>query len=124
MPIVVVDLYVDKKSRVWIIDFNPFGFPTNPLLFSWEELQTVEWIPDHRTEFEFRIVSNSSELLPNSHGEARGPIDTTEMQFQMEDIMRLREESRQCAMRRAARRASGEAVADGDSSSDSDDDDD
>jgi hypothetical protein len=36
-----VDLYVDKRRRVWIVDFNPFGEPSSPLLFDWDELLAV-----------------------------------------------------------------------------------
>ena len=36
-----MDLYVDMKKRVWIIDFNPFGNPTSSLLFEWEELVCI-----------------------------------------------------------------------------------
>jgi hypothetical protein len=36
-----VDLYVDKKRRVWVVDFNPFGDPSTSLLFDWEELLAV-----------------------------------------------------------------------------------
>lgn len=36
-----VDVYVDKRRRVWIVDFNPFGDPSTSLLFDWEELLAV-----------------------------------------------------------------------------------
>ena len=29
-----IDVYVDKRDRVWIVDFNVYGPPTDPLLFS------------------------------------------------------------------------------------------
>ena len=32
-----VDLYIDRKNRAWIIDFNVFGEPTCPLLFEWND---------------------------------------------------------------------------------------
>mmetsp|Transcript_17499 Transcript_17499/g.22689 ORF Transcript_17499/g.22689 Transcript_17499/m.22689 type:complete len:402 (+) Transcript_17499:129-1334(+) len=44
-PSYVVDLYVDKKGRVWIIDFNVFGAPTDTLLFTWEYL--MAWSSPH-----------------------------------------------------------------------------
>ena len=34
----VFDVYVDRKDRVWLLDFAPFGGDTQPLLFHWEEL--------------------------------------------------------------------------------------
>jgi len=36
-PDYVMDVYVDKKWRVWIIDFNAYGEGTDSLLFSWTE---------------------------------------------------------------------------------------
>jgi hypothetical protein len=33
-----MDVYVDGKDRVWVVDVNPFGEPTCALLFEWEEL--------------------------------------------------------------------------------------
>lgn len=33
-----IDVYIDLKDRVWIVDFNPFGEPTCSLLFEWGEL--------------------------------------------------------------------------------------
>ncbi len=34
----VMDVYVDKKQRVWLVDFGVFGGTTDPLLFSWSAL--------------------------------------------------------------------------------------
>ena len=36
-----VDLYVSPKKRVKVIDFNPWGAATLPLLFTWEELEEI-----------------------------------------------------------------------------------
>ncbi len=33
-----MDVYVDKKDRVWLLDFSVFGGRTAALLFDWEEL--------------------------------------------------------------------------------------
>eukprot|EP00898_Chlorokybus_atmophyticus_P002566 jgi/Chlat1/330/Chrsp1S03188 len=35
------DVYLTSTHRVRLVDFNPFGGTTNPLLFSWEELQAI-----------------------------------------------------------------------------------
>jgi hypothetical protein len=76
-----MDIYVDKRDRVWLVDFNPFGEPTCSLLFEWEELCTIsdELI---RAEVscepqlcEFRIVENSASTLQSTKGSTRGPID-------------------------------------------------
>jgi hypothetical protein len=32
------DAYIDRRGRVWLLDFAPFGYETSPLLFGWDEL--------------------------------------------------------------------------------------
>ena len=34
----VFDAYVDRRGRPWLVDFAPFGYDTDSLLFSWDEL--------------------------------------------------------------------------------------
>lgn len=34
-----MDLYVDKRDRVWLLDFNVFGPVTDALLFAWQSGQ-------------------------------------------------------------------------------------
>lgn len=63
-----LDLYIDKKNKVWVIDVNPYGSPTCPLLFDWEELNLL----DH---LEVRIVNSEDEKLSSAKGMTRGPID-------------------------------------------------
>jgi len=82
----VMDVYVDLKNRVWLVDFNPFGEPTCALLFEWEELfampvsETVSEVSasSAATEpqlCEFRIIESAAEVLQSSKGSSRGPID-------------------------------------------------
>lgn len=40
----IYDIYVDRQWRVWILDFAPWGPPTDGLLFNWEELQAADWM--------------------------------------------------------------------------------
>src|SRR5690554_4350196 len=79
-----MDVYVDKNQRVWIVDFNPYGEPTEPLLFTYEELDqlameaaTQQLDSNGKTELaEFRIVESQSEVLQSAIGRSRGPVDT------------------------------------------------
>lgn len=32
-----MDVYVDKRGRVWLVDFNVFAPVTDALLFSWAD---------------------------------------------------------------------------------------
>lgn len=36
-----MDIFIDRKKRVWIVDFNPFGDPSAALLFEWKELDDL-----------------------------------------------------------------------------------
>jgi hypothetical protein len=72
----VLDVYVDKQKRVWLIDVNPFGVPTNPLLFEWVELQEAS-AEESACDLccEFRVVESESLVMPNQHSAAAGPVD-------------------------------------------------
>jgi len=82
-----LDLYIDRKERVWIIDFNPFGEPTNSLLFDWSELvsNSIEFFDKIEVERDdemdpeldgfFRVVTSNENTLPDASGSYRGPID-------------------------------------------------
>lgn len=92
-----MDVFIDKKKRVWIVDFNPFGDPSSALLFEWHELLSLlpnipkekieleavnsnidELSSDSKcVEFEFRIIRRQSETFPSALGSSRGPIDVT-----------------------------------------------
>jgi hypothetical protein len=82
-----LEVYVDKSDRVWVIDFNPFGLPTCPLLFEWNELLSPLPPPppspqrssseeeEEGWEWEFRVVESEELVLQSSKGASRGPID-------------------------------------------------
>lgn len=53
------DVYVTKDGLVKIVDFNTWGAPTLPLLFSWEELDAEDW-----TAVEMRIVDGQCGVRP------------------------------------------------------------
>jgi hypothetical protein len=53
-------VYVTTHGRVKLIDFNPWGGYTLPLLFTWEELE--EEGRDH--ELEFRVVMQQGAVRP------------------------------------------------------------
>ncbi|XVE67521.1 hypothetical protein DITRI_Ditri08aG0167600 [Diplodiscus trichospermus] len=55
------DVYVTKDERVKVLDFNPWGAFTLPLLFTWEELEQK---PRERDELDFRIVESQCAVRP------------------------------------------------------------
>lgn len=68
----VLDLYVDQKDRVWIVDFNPWNPPViSSALFTWTELHTWEAEKEPR----FRIVLEQGQIRPRQGHENRAPID-------------------------------------------------
>lgn len=94
------DIFIDRKKRIWIIDFNPFGDPSSGLLFEWHELKTSyeSIIPIYETnniplininninntdndyvknenyeiDFEFRTILNKNETFASPSGSSRG----------------------------------------------------
>lgn len=77
IPSYTIDVYIDKKKRVWIIDFNPFGEPTSSLLYEWNDLISF-YNNDSSPDELLRIVEDRSELLQSTAGMSRGPIDVIE----------------------------------------------
>ena len=60
---------VDKKWKVWIVDFNPWGNLTNPLLFDWEELAVDK-------PFEFRVIEKENHIvLDKANGLCQLPVE-------------------------------------------------
>ncbi|CAJ1965257.1 unnamed protein product [Cylindrotheca closterium] len=86
----VVDLYLDKKDRVWILDFNPWSQSTDSLLFEWSELLTmddeeVDCDDDSGNDEElrllpdFRIVETNQQVRQDPLASYRAPIDTIDL---------------------------------------------
>jgi hypothetical protein len=70
----VLDVYVDRDYRVWLIDINPFGTVTDGLMFSWEEL-----VQDSEEEFEFRVIDCQIAVQPKSTLVYRLPKDIIDL---------------------------------------------
>jgi hypothetical protein len=90
----VIDIYIDQKHRIWILDFNVWGTRTDALLFHWSELiqkaQHVQYInsdtndSDDSTNIEFRIVESILDqnkqqqqqmIYPNPLSNYKAPLD-------------------------------------------------
>ncbi|CAK9156119.1 unnamed protein product [Ilex paraguariensis] len=57
------DVYVNKDGRVKLLDFNPWGAFTLPLLFTWEELE--QNYKEEGNDLEFRIVDSQCGVRPS-----------------------------------------------------------
>lgn len=90
----VLDVYIDKRDRVWIIDFNVYGRPTDPLLYTYRELDSLT---DHllgvsgsgsgsgvfalEADVSLKVVSSELERIVRRRADiscSTGPIDVTE----------------------------------------------
>ncbi|KAL7119034.1 hypothetical protein ACP275_02G038000 [Erythranthe tilingii] len=58
------DVYVTKDGRVKVLDFNPWGASTLPLMFSWDELEDESREEGDELELEFRIVESRCGIRP------------------------------------------------------------
>ncbi len=65
------------KDVVRLVDFNPFGPPTDPILFSWEELEVMADLSNEEDEGEldFRCVEDDTGIQPNGLRQYSVPVD-------------------------------------------------
>ncbi|XP_065620882.1 uncharacterized protein LOC136063848, partial [Quercus suber] len=56
------DVYVTKDERIKVLDFNPWGAFTLPLLFNWEELE--QNTGEEGEQVDFRIVESQCGVRP------------------------------------------------------------
>ena len=72
IPNYVMDVYLDQKNRVWLLDFNLWARSTDSLLFEWSELI----IMDADDEPQFRVVETANQVRQDPLASYRAPIDT------------------------------------------------
>lgn len=94
----VWDVFVDKKDRVWIIDFNPWARTTDSLLYEWSELVSMDAddARDYDAESGMRIATSEREVKHDPLASYRAPIDTVDLASmthgdakQFEEFMKL-----------------------------------
>lgn len=67
-----MDVYIDKKEKVWIVNINAFGDEMNTALYSMEELQEMM---KGNEEVAFRVVEEESATLPSEQLFFQLPVD-------------------------------------------------
>jgi hypothetical protein len=77
---VVMDIYIDKNDRVWLIDFNVWGSRTDALLFSWSELIALD-------DIEMRVVETERQVKADPLSSYRAPIDVLRVGSAFDDFM-------------------------------------
>ena len=58
------DIYIDRKNRIWLLDFNVYSRATDALLFTWDEILKFNVVVDEKNheQHEFRIVMDESQV--------------------------------------------------------------
>lgn len=93
LPNYVVDVYIDQKQRVWILDFNIWARTTDSLLFEWSELLTLDVEDDPH----FRIVEAENQVRQDPLASYRAPIDTVDLARMTDgDATQFEEFMKQC----------------------------
>ncbi|XP_055970485.1 cell division cycle protein 123 homolog [Sorex fumeus] len=101
----VFDIYRDSRGKVWLIDFNPFGEVTDPLLFTWEELVSGPALrgddgdtpaPEQEQDMPaFRCTDSAATVQPSPYLSYRLPKDfvdlsTGEDAYKLIDFLKLK----------------------------------
>lgn len=87
----VLDLYVPRPfNKVYLIDINPFARKTDSLLYSWNELATIE----AKDDYELRLVpkNNVGRFASKEHSENQVPKDVVDASLDPEAIKELAEQ--------------------------------
>jgi len=79
----VFDVYIEIRGdlwKIWLIDINPWGNLTNPLMFKWEELEKIEG------KVVFRVIEdNNTMILEKNMGICQVPEEFNE-EFSGENV--------------------------------------
>mgnify|MGYP001377946800 CR=1 FL=1 len=59
-----LDIYIDRKNRIWLLDFNVYSRATDALLFTWDKILNFNVVVDEKNheQHEFRIVMDESQV--------------------------------------------------------------
>ena len=95
----VMDVYVDRNSRVWLVDFNMYSEVTEAGLFSWAEILALEERSKEGSlaSPEVRIVMDEKEVKGDPLASYRAPIDAVDLAsgHEFEKFMNLCEKQSQ-----------------------------
>ena len=84
-----MDVFVDRKKRVWIVDFNPFGDPSSALLFEWSELLSLIPpipVPDIEKSAVGANIDNPSELYVESQRHKKEQVEINTLSEKISDV--------------------------------------
>ena len=96
IPNYVWDVFVDKKDRAWVVDFNPWSKVTDSLLYEWSELVSMDLDDVQDPESGMKIATSEREVKHDPLASYRAPIDTVDLASmthgdakQFEEFMKL-----------------------------------
>ena len=69
--VVEMDVYIDKKDKVWVVNLSPFDDSMNPALFSIEELNTLR---ETQEKSEADREDSAKEEANDAERERREPV--------------------------------------------------
>ncbi|KAL1993799.1 hypothetical protein VTN49DRAFT_2468 [Thermomyces lanuginosus] len=89
-PNFVFDVYIPPPhDRVWLIDINPWAVRTDPLLFSWLEILTMEVPSDKVEEDVARLSLNGDNKSPDDKGDEKDePVEVVPWQPELRLVKR------------------------------------
>lgn len=105
----VFDAYIDKKERVWLLDFNVWGRQTDALLWEWSELTELVIATDtdiHQPDI--RVVETDRQVRQDPLASYRAPIDTVHAASKFDEFMTMCE--RPSVLKQEERRESNHAI--------------
>ena len=74
----VLDVYITKSNKGYIVDFNPYSESTDSYLFTREELKDLK-ATEVVGDCDFRVVTQEKEVKPSKYSGYRGPIDAVDI---------------------------------------------
>ena len=84
----VFDVFLQSKTVVKLVDFNPFGAVTDPLLFTWDELSKFQPDDEDEDDTMFRFVTSDAGVQPTPFLSSRLPKESLDL-VTNEDINKM-----------------------------------
>lgn len=78
----VMDVYINERMKIYLIDFNPFYEITDAILFTWMDICLLcqKFKENGIIELEMRVVRNEQQLIAfSSHSQYRYPVDAVDL---------------------------------------------
>lgn len=78
----VFDVYRRDQGKLVLIDFNPFGVVTDGLLFTWDEMNSDDFLQSEKSPEQdpvFRYIESSSGVRPSPYQNSAVPVDFVDL---------------------------------------------